>query len=235
MYAFLTPQIPDENTRPIIYSQNILKKIVYSKISCDNTEFSSELEKRDLTEAFKNSLFLKKHSNPEVQSPCWSRTQQFHIRSIQYSYMAQKGVTYSHCNQPWRTTTKQKLNLHLLKYGPRHLILWALSLCPCIMRNYFTLMALLCWVRQMFSLYWKAHAQVTADGTRFYRLLNSPACSSKSHCQYTLSAYCLNMKSIYRRKKNLINLLDPTSPFPIRCQDMKLYFGMWSPIMPPPG
>lgn len=70
VYAFLTPQIPDENTRPIIYSQNILKKIVYSKISCDNTEFSSELEKRDLTEAFKNSLFLKKHSNPEVQSPC---------------------------------------------------------------------------------------------------------------------------------------------------------------------
>lgn len=25
VYAFLTPQIPDENTRPIIYSQNILK------------------------------------------------------------------------------------------------------------------------------------------------------------------------------------------------------------------
>lgn len=32
VYAFLTPQIPDETTPPIIYSQNVLKAIVYSCI-----------------------------------------------------------------------------------------------------------------------------------------------------------------------------------------------------------
>lgn len=41
VYAFLTLQITDESTLPVIYSQNILKKIVYSRVSCDYTEFSS--------------------------------------------------------------------------------------------------------------------------------------------------------------------------------------------------
>lgn len=62
---------PDENTLPIIYFQNILKKIVYSKVSSNNTEFSSTfsslLEKRDLIEAVKTSLFFKRHSNPELR------------------------------------------------------------------------------------------------------------------------------------------------------------------------
>lgn len=71
VYAFLTPQILDENTPPIIYSQNILKKIAYSKISCDNTEFSSTfsslLQKRDLTETVTNGLLLKRNSYPELR------------------------------------------------------------------------------------------------------------------------------------------------------------------------
>lgn len=56
----------------LLFILKILKKnFVYSKISCDNTEFSSTfsslVEKRDLTEAVKNSFFLKRHSNAELR------------------------------------------------------------------------------------------------------------------------------------------------------------------------
>lgn len=66
----------------------------------------------------------------------------------------------------------------------------------------------------MFSLYQKTHAWVTADNIGFYRQLNSPAWSSKSGCQYILSAYCLNVKSTHPMKKNLMYLWDQTNPLP---------------------
>lgn len=87
VYAFLTPQILDENT-PIIYSQNILKKIAYSKISCDNTEFSSTfsslLQKRDLIETVTNGLLLKRNSYPELRCKATAVTLPIQKTTVSY-------------------------------------------------------------------------------------------------------------------------------------------------------
>lgn len=131
---------------------------------------------------------------------------------LQYSYKAQKGEAYSHFNKPWRRTTKQQtfMSSKVRPETSHSSSVKPLSLC----HGGTVSLSWHCFggLGRCFSLYWKTHAQITADHIRFYRLLNGPACSSTSCCQCVLSAYCLNEKSKHPMK-NWMYLLDPTSPF----------------------
>lgn len=111
-------------------------------------------EKRFKLKQLKTACFWKGALNLK----CWITAATLQVKkalihlgstfSLRYSCKAQKGVMYF--NKAWRGTTKQQLQLHVLKYDATQLILWAWNPCsPLSWRNHFT--ALLWWATSSLS------------------------------------------------------------------------------------